>query len=92
MAEKIFVNGMSFKEPRQGAPDFVKGSISIKIEDLIPFLEQNANEKGWVNIDVKESKGGKLYCELNTYQRGAPKADTELERLGEEINSDDIPY
>ena len=64
--EKKFVNGLFVKKPHEKAPDFVKMAISIKREDLIGFLEQEKGE--WVNIDVKESRGGKLYAEVNTYQ------------------------
>lgn len=66
--EKVFADGMFFKRPREGAPDFVKGAVSIKVAEFIPFIEKHAKE-GWVNLDLKESKGGKLYLELNTWEK-----------------------
>ncbi len=69
--EKIFADGMIFKNPRQGAPEFIKGSISIKAREFVDFLTKNKahmSESGWFNIDVKEAKSGKIYCELNTWK------------------------
>ena len=66
--DKIFVNGMVFRRSPK-APDFVLGTVSIKVNEFIEFLK--LNQKGdWVNIDVKKSKKtGKPYCQLNTYER-----------------------
>jgi hypothetical protein len=65
--DKIFAEGMFFNKPREGAPDFVKGKIDIKVDEFLLFLNKNKNQKGYVNLDLKESKGGKLYLELNTF-------------------------
>jgi hypothetical protein len=67
--DKIFPNGMIFRAPRENAPDFVKGSLSIRVDDFINFLEEHAKPDGWVNIDLKESREGKYYAELNHYTR-----------------------
>lgn len=78
MADKEFVDGLIVKAPRDGAPDFVKGSISIKRVELIGWLSNKDDE--WINLDVKESKGGNWYSEVNTYnkQQSAPAAQSEL--------------
>lgn len=76
MSETTFADGFFFDKPREGAPDFVKGRVSIKVAEAIPFLEANKNEKGYVNIDLLKSKeGGKLYFKLNTYKK-EEKAET----------------
>jgi hypothetical protein len=95
MADKIFADGLIFKAPREGAPEFVKASISIKVAEFISFLEANVKPDGWLNLDVKESRGGKLYCELNTYQRGGRSYSAREEAQEEpvdDINPDDIPF
>ena len=69
--EKVFADGIMFKVPHEKAPEFVKGKLSIKVEEFIPFLEDNASDTGWVNLDIKESKGGKMYLEVDTWK---PKA------------------
>ena len=67
MADDIeFVNGMIVKAPHQNAPDFVKAAISIKVADLGAWLSQRNEE--WVNIDVKESRGGKWYAAVSTFK------------------------
>ena len=66
--EKVFAEGIYFDKPREGAPDFIKGRISLKREALLPFVEKHTNEKGYINLDLKKSQGGKLYLELNDWK------------------------
>lgn len=88
-----FVDGLIVKAPHPQAPSFVKASISIKVEDLGKWLREKykaGNE--WVNIDVKESKGGKWYAALSTFK---PKAKEEAKpaRTGFAADMpDDIPW
>ena len=56
MADKVLAMGLFAKPPRDGAPKFVKGSISVKVEDFTKFLDEHKNEAGWVNIDILEKK------------------------------------
>jgi hypothetical protein len=66
MADKQFVDGLQVKAPRQGSPEFIKGSLSIKREDLIKWLQGYTGE--WINVDLKESKKGSWYAEVNTWK------------------------
>jgi len=66
MSDKEFVNGLIVKAPNEKAPDFVKADISIKREDLIEWLSNKSDD--WININVKESKGGKWYAEVNDWK------------------------
>lgn len=71
MNETPLPDGISFFEPRQGAPDFILGSISINRERFISYLmTQETDEKGYIPFDVKMSKAGKPYVSLNTYKKG----------------------
>lgn len=65
-----FVDGLLIKAPHPKAPDFVKASISIKVEDLGKWLraKYQAGHKDWINIDVKESKAGKWYAAVSTFK------------------------
>jgi len=63
----IFAEGIYFDKPREGAPEFVKGRIALQPEKLYQWAKQYTNDKGYVNIDLKKSKEGKLYLQLNTY-------------------------
>lgn len=64
-----FIKGITIKPPHQNAPSFVKGKVSFKVEDVIAALRENQNSSGYVNADLKESKDGKLYLQLDTYQK-----------------------
>ena len=84
-----FVDGLIVKAPNPKAPDYVKASISIKVEDLGKWLRAKykaGNE--WVNIDVKESKGGKWYAALSTFK---PKAKEQSKPAGK-FDDEDIPF
>ena len=64
--DKVFADGMIVKHPHQNAPDFVKAAVSFKLKDFFEFAKQHQKE-GWLNVQVKESRGGKLYAELDTF-------------------------
>ena len=82
----IFADGMSFKLPREGQPAFVKGSVAIKVDTFIAFLQTHQSE-GWVNIDLLKSKKGSLYFKLNDWK---PASKEETKGLGEGVKSEEI--
>jgi len=100
--DKIFVNGLMAKKPKDQAPDWVKCNISIKREELIAWL--GAETKEWINVQVCESRGGKWYAEVDTWEptprnNPAPSPTTPPARgagLGPsdsgEFGKDDIPF
>jgi hypothetical protein len=75
-----FVDGLIVKAPNPKAPDFVKASISIKVEDLGKWLraKYKAGDE-WVNIDVKESKSGKWYAAVSTFKPKQGKSAADIE-------------
>lgn len=96
--EKEFVNGLIVKAPNEKAPDFVKCSISIKREELMTFLVSKQPDE-WINLDVKVSKGGKWYAEVNNWKPEAqagmpaqqPQQPSQNSPQHDEF-SDDIPF
>lgn len=69
MANKNYATGLYFNHKRQGAPEFVIGSISVKKDAFIQWLNSvKTNDKGYINIDVLDGKE-KPYCVLNEYVR-----------------------
>jgi hypothetical protein len=99
MAETIFVDGMRFEIPNEKTPEWIKGKISVKVSSLIPFLQAHQSEKGWVNIDLKKSKGGTFYLALNTYKKGdtsknasQPKEVDAIEYPADDINVADVQF
>ena len=69
MENKTFAGGMFYRLPHNNAPDWVRGSMSIKVEDAIKFLKENVNSEGYVNLDFTESKNKKGCAFLNKYQK-----------------------
>mgnify|MGYP003334953982 FL=1 len=64
--DKVFAKGFSFKR-NDNAPDFVIGKLSLKADEAIQFIKDNSSN-GWVNLDVKKSKDGKYYIELDNFK------------------------
>lgn len=67
MSDIEYVNGLIVKAPHERAPGYVKAALSIRREELIAWLQSRSDE--WINLDVKESQGGKWYAAVNTYKR-----------------------
>jgi hypothetical protein len=65
--DKVFAKGFSFKR-NDNAPEFVVGKLSLKADEAIQFIKDNSSN-GWVNLDVKKSKEGKFYIELDTFKK-----------------------
>jgi hypothetical protein len=93
--EKVFVDGMVVKR-HENAPDFVLCNLSLKCTELVEFMRQHHKEN-WVNIQIKRSKGGKLYAELDTWQPTQGQAANE--GMGQaraaaqpDFPDDDIPF
>tara|TARA_R100000935_G_scaffold38884_1_gene60285 strand:+ start:2316 stop:2537 length:222 start_codon:yes stop_codon:yes gene_type:complete len=65
-SQKIFVNGLMAKKPNDNAPDWVKCNMSIKREELATWLAGQTGD--WINVQVCESKTGKWYAEVDTWE------------------------
>jgi len=73
--EAVFAQGITIFKPREGAPDYVKGSIIVSIEQFVDWCEKNAQYitthatyGDQIKFEVKESQGGMLYLQVNTYK------------------------
>ena len=86
MEEKDFAKGLFVKESNV---DFVKFKISIKKDEFTQWYKEKLQNKDedWINLDVKESKEGKWYTEVNTCK---PKSDTQSVTKEEKL--EDIPF
>lgn len=94
-SEMVFVQGMSFRAVPPTAPETVRGSISFKANEMIKFLQENVDEKGWVNIKMMKSKEKQsIYFILDTYKpKKNPEAtaeynDTKYRTEKEKINDE----
>ena len=66
MSEIEFINGLIFKAPSEKAPDYVKAKGSIKVSELMAWLDGRETE--WVNFEVKLSKAGKWYAAVDSWE------------------------
>jgi len=82
--EKVFADGFMFKM-NPNSPDWVVGSLSLKAEDAITFIQKHTN-KGWVNLKINIGKSGKPYVELDTW-----KPETKTEPVMAE-STDGLPF
>ena len=80
--EPVFCKGIIIFPPHENAPDFVKGKISISLNDFTGFCEEHPellveHEKygPQIRFELKESKEGVLYMQVDTY--GTEAAETE---------------
>lgn len=73
MTDAKFIDGLTVKHPNERAPEYVKATLSINRTRLITWLQ--AQEGEWVNADLKESREGKLYVQVNTYKKEAKRED-----------------
>jgi len=64
--QKVFVDGLIAKKPRDNAPEWVKVNLSIKREELVAWLTGQSDE--WINVQVCESKTGRWYAEVDTWK------------------------
>lgn len=84
MSETIYPKGLFYNDPKEGAPDFVKGRISIKTEDFTAFLKEHTNEKGYVNLQVLAGDKG-TYLKLDTWKPDSKPA-------GKKEDDEDLPF
>tara|TARA_R110002020_G_scaffold392443_1_gene602730 strand:- start:29 stop:304 length:276 start_codon:yes stop_codon:yes gene_type:complete len=85
-----FPEGIIFKLPRNEAPDFVKGSISIKRADLIKWLNSKSDE--WINLDLKVGKSGKAYAAINTWKPETTSSNLPTPSAVTSSSNNDLPF
>lgn len=87
MNEPIFGDGIRFSRPKPGAPAWIKGQVGVEVDKFIQFLTLHKDDKGWVNLDLKESKeGNKLYFQLNTWKPVAKPVEDGGPTLADKLN------
>jgi hypothetical protein len=95
MNEAKYLNGLIAKPPHEKAPDFVKCKLSIKRAELMQSLHDMDGE--WINLVVKESKGGKWYAQIdewkpNRSQNGNERSQVEPAKAEPRFDDETIPF
>jgi hypothetical protein len=84
--EKKYTTGLFVEEKAFDWGTVIKQSY--KVDDFVRFLQENRNEKGYVNVDVKKSKDGtKMYGEVNSY---IPKNN--IAQQASQLVDDGLPF
>jgi len=84
MTEQEFVQGLFVDKKTFDWGEIT--TLSFKVEEIVEWLNKNKNDKGYVNVDIKQSKSGKPYAVKNTF---VPKAQAESKQ---DDFSDEIPF
>lgn len=95
--DKIMVEGIRVFAKHANAPDFVKASLVVTLNDFVAFckahpeLQTEYDGKKQLRLQLLESQGGKLYLQVDTYK---PKAAApEKKDTAKGINdSSDLPF
>ena len=101
MADVIYVKGMRLFPVTDGAPDFVKGSGVITINELVKFCKDNpdymSDYKGEAQLrfELLDGRNG-LYFAVNTWKPNETNSTEDAETTGnndktEEDNSE-LPF
>lgn len=98
----VFADGMGLVERKDNTPEFVLNKFYFNADKFSQFLQENKSEKGWVYVDMLESKKGIPYFKLNNIKsikkQEAPKWKPKAKQTetivyaDEDINPDDIPF
>lgn len=94
-SDSKLADGIRFERPKEGTPSFVKGGVGVEVDKFIEFLKANKNDKGWVKLDLLESKEKKsLYFKLNDWKPTIPGEQKNYPQpgVGDVPNPDDIPF
>lgn len=71
MSEPKFVDGLRVFKPHENVPDFIVANMLIRRDDRNAFLEFIADQPDDdIKIDIKRSKGGKYYTQVNEWKVG----------------------
>lgn len=91
-----FASGFYYKAPNENAPEWIDGRIVIKVNDFAAWFTQwqEANpEAAWLSFDLKTSKEGKKYAQINTFEKvGMTENPVKKEEAKDDINPADIPF
>ena len=72
MSDVKFVDGLFAKAPNDNAPDYVKGKLSIKREEMANWLLAQTDD--WINVEIKVSQGGKWYTAVDDWKPDPEKS------------------
>ncbi len=89
MSEKQFPEGIRVSR-HEKSPEWKVCELGIHVEQFYAWAKKHEKVSGYVNVDIKRSKGGKLYADLNDW---TPEKKTEEPTSENVIDADNnIPF
>ena len=85
-----FIDGLYVDEPHPNAPEFIKLKIGIDRKVLGNWLRNESDDR--INLDVKVSKGGKWYAQVDSWKPQDQPSQPSQERASTNEDFDDIPF
>jgi len=95
MSEKKYADGVRFFERKDNQPDFVLGALVITPEKIQAWSVMNSDllteyqGNRQVKFQVKRSRDGKVYIELDTYK---PGSNGYTAKAVNQQESEDLPF
>ena len=66
---KVFVEGVRFFKPNEKAPTWIKGNVTINLQELREFIKKQDFKEPVMRIDLcKSEKKGTYYFTLNEWK------------------------
>ena len=84
---KVFVDGFAIKPLGNERFPWLKAQVGLNVKKLTEFMESHTDERGWVNITLKESKSGTWYAEWDNW-----KPEKKEEVVTENIEYNSSPF
>ena len=90
--DKEFPEGIMYKAKREGSPEFVLGSVSIRRAELLAWLDSKNDD--WINLDILMSKKVKPYMAVNDWKPEAKPQEqpTPLVQQNNAMEDLEIPF
>lgn len=82
--DKIFAEGLILKSIETQYGELQK--LSVKTDEFKKFLDTH-DKNGWVNLNIKKSREGKPYIELDSWQPNSNES-----KSNNNLSVEDVPF
>jgi len=97
MSDTIYPKGIIIFKKNENAPDFVKGSMVITVNELVKFCKENAdllteyNGQKQLKCQLLDGNNG-LYLKVDTWKPNQQQNQSNATIINESNESEDLPF